>query len=42
MGLSVAVPSETKVVSQAYGIVPHKELEILDRQKLVDFENGRT
>lgn len=34
--------SETKAVSQAYGIVPHKEFEILDRQKLVDFENGRT
>jgi hypothetical protein len=30
------------VVSQAYGIVPHKEFEIPDRQKLVDFENGRT
>lgn len=25
-----------------YGIILHEEFEILHRQKLVDFENGRT
>ena len=41
-GRQLRVLSEAKTASQAYGIVPHKEFEILDRQKLVDFENGRT
>lgn len=41
MAVSFAAKWDGSSITATYGIVPHKEFEILDRQKLVDFENGR-
>jgi hypothetical protein len=42
MAVSFGAKWDESSITATYGIVPHKEFEILDRQKLVDFENGRT
>ena len=40
--LTLSVDEAVRRRRDAYRIVPHEEFEILDRHKLVDFENGRT